>query len=283
MIVARPDIVTRIGIGLDHAESLSMDEHGTIFAGGEKGQVYRIAPGGTPEIIAETGGDLLGSALDAAGNLYVCDCSQRAVWCVDPDGALRPLSRGTRQRPLTFPNHPAFDADGNLYVSDSGDYWDPVGTGSVHVIRPDGRAEVLHDGPFRFTNGISVDPSGEWLYVAQSAAWNVVRIPLGRRNGPIEPAFQLAPYTIPDGIVFTEDGVLLVACYKPDLVLACHPGGRIEVLVEDPTGELLLRPTNVVLSDEQLYVANLGGRWISRFDLPGWSDELRHRPAVRSA
>ena len=54
---------------------------------------------------------------------------------------------------------------------------------------------------------------------------------------------------------------------------------RVEVLVDDPTAELLLRPTNVAVRDGLLYVANLGGRWVSVIDL-GLDAEVRHRPVL---
>jgi len=60
-------------------------------------------------------------------------------------------------------------------------------------------------------------------------------------------------------LAFTADGQLLIACYKPDEVWIGHADGIAEVLLEDPTGELLNRPTNIALHGGLLVVANLGG------------------------
>jgi sugar lactone lactonase YvrE len=165
------------------------------------------------------------------------------------------------------PNSPAFDAAGNLYVSDSGDYWNPAGTGIVWVVRPDDKTEVFHAGPFRFANGLAVDPSGEWLYVVQSTAANVARIPLGAPNGPVEVTHQLPPHTVPDGLAFTDDGRLVIACYRPDIVYLGAADGRVDALIEDRTAELLMRPTNVALHAGKMYLANLGGWHISVVDM----------------
>lgn len=278
-ILASPENVTKLGIGLDHPESISVGADGTIYAGGEKGQVYRILPGGAPQQYASTSGDLLGSALDADGNLYVCDCANAVVHRVSPDGTVAQHSAGTPDRPMAFPNHPAFDSAGNLYVSDSGDYWHGTGTGAIYVIRPDGTTEVFHHGPLRYPNGIAVDPDQQWLYIAQSPAWDIVRVPLDRPDGPVEQVFRLPDYTVPDGMVFTDRGALLVGCYRPDRVMICCPDGRVEVLADDPTAELLLRPTNIALHDGRLLIANLGGRWISSLDVD-LGREVRFRPRL---
>jgi sugar lactone lactonase YvrE len=165
-----------------------------------------------------------------------------------------------------MPNHGAFDADGNFFLSNSGDYWNPKGTGWIACIDAAGNTRRFHDGPFRFANGVAIDPTGEWLYVAQTTAANIVRIPLSVKNGPIETAYELPPGTIPDGIVFTSSGELLIACYKPDAVMIGGKNGRVDIVCEDPTGELLCRPTNVALRGGELFISNLGGWHLTVLD-----------------
>ncbi len=51
--------------GLDHPEGVAWGLDGYIYAGGEAGQLYRIDPRDPkPDIIALTGGFILGLALD---------------------------------------------------------------------------------------------------------------------------------------------------------------------------------------------------------------------------
>jgi gluconolactonase len=66
--------------------------------------------------------------------------------------------------------------------------------------------------------------------------------------------------TVPDGIAFTEDGGVVVSCYRPDRIVHIDRGGRVEVVAEDPQGTLLAAPTNVVFVGDVLVSANLG-RW----------------------
>jgi len=278
-MIATPETVRIIGGELDHPEGVCVGPDGTLYAGGEAGQVYRIAPGGEPEQYASTGGFLFGLALDGGGGLHACDAGRRAVLHVAPDGTVTERSRGTLDRPLSSPNFPVFDAAGNLYVSDSGDYWGE-GTGAVFVVRPGDTTELFHAGPFRFANGLAIDPSGEWLYVAQSTAANVVRVPLGRPDGPMEVTHALPEHSVPDGLAFAADGRLVICCYRPDIVYLGSTDGRVETLIEDHTSELLNRPTNAALHDGFLYLSNLGG-----WHLSAVAADLRpavlHRPAYR--
>jgi gluconolactonase len=161
-----------------------------------------------------------------------------------------------------------FDQAGNLYVSDSGDFHHPhPGNGCIMKIVPDNTTTVFHAGPFMFANGLAIDPSGEWLYVVQSTASNVVRVSLAAPDREVRVAYRLPEDTVPDGLAFTTDDRLVISCYAPDIVYLGEPAGDgdgdgvgdVEVLVEDPSGALMNRPTNVALHDGRLYIASLGG------------------------
>ena len=271
-MIATPESATRIG-DLDHPECVCVGSDGTLYAGGEAGQVYTVSPGGEVRQIATTDGLVLGVALDGNGALHVCDAGRQAVLRVDPNGTVTERSCGTSGHSMIWPNYGVFDAGGNLYVSDSGEYWHPEGTGRIFVIRPDGTTELFHPGPFRFANGLAIDPTQTWLSIAQSTAANVVRIPLARPNGPMEVTHVLPPHTVPDGLAYTDDGRLLIACYRPDVIYLGQADGAVEVLVEDLTATLLSRPANVALHGGSMYVANLGGRHLTRMET-----ELRPAP-----
>jgi gluconolactonase len=278
-MIATPNNVSFLGDDLDHPECVCVGPDGTVYAGGEEGQLYRIIPGGAPEQFGRIEGEILGLALDGQGRLHVCNVGRSRVVRVDPDGSSVVRSTGTAARPMEKPNYAVFDARGNLYVSDTGDYWSETGTGVIYVIRPDDTTEVFHHGPFRAANGLAIHPSGEWLYIAQSSAWNVVRVPLSEPDGAIAVTNALPAHTVPDGLAFTAQGRLVIACYRPDIVCLGYPDGRLQVLVEDLTGELLLRPTNVALHDGKMYLANLGGRCISVLDTDLEPGPL-HRPRL---
>ena len=114
--------------GLDHPECIAWGLDGYVYAGGEAGQIYRIDVDNQELTqIADTGGFILGLALDARHNIYACDVKNRAVMKITPDGAISTYSTGTPGEPFATHNYPAFDAEGNLYVCDSGEWLDDNG------------------------------------------------------------------------------------------------------------------------------------------------------------
>src|SRR5436309_15523790 len=71
--------------GLDHPECLAFDRDGHLWAGGEAGQVYRIAPSGDVTAVATLGGFCAGLAFSPADELLVCNSSLGIVQ-VQPTG-----------------------------------------------------------------------------------------------------------------------------------------------------------------------------------------------------
>lgn len=267
-----PDAVQMIGDRLDHPECVCVGPDGTIYAGGEAGQIYRIDDAGQRQI-ACTGGFVLGIALDGRGRIHACDTIHRAVFVIDPEGRVHHRSAGSADHPFGVPNYAVFDRAGRLFVSDSGDYWAKPGTGRIFVIEPDGQTRLFHRGPFDFANGLAIDPADRWLYIVQSTAPNICRIPLDRPDGPVEITHRLPAGVVPDGLAFCDDGQFLIGCYKPDAVLLARPDGMVETYLEDPTGELLSRPTNLAIYGGKLYIAGLGG-----WQIACWNTQLRPRP-----
>jgi gluconolactonase len=70
---------------LDHPEGIAVHRDGSIWCGGERGQVYRIeADGSAMEQVAQAEeGFSHGMAFDAGDNLYVCDLKHAAVMKLD--------------------------------------------------------------------------------------------------------------------------------------------------------------------------------------------------------
>ncbi|MEM7537589.1 MAG: hypothetical protein AAF639_35795, partial [Chloroflexota bacterium] len=130
--------------GLDHPEGVAWGPDGYVYAGGEAGQIYRVnLDDGSFTEIANTGGFVLGLCLDGAGNIYACDHVKHCVYQITPAGHVSVYSSGAPDRPMLTPNYPVFDAEGNLYVSDSGE-WDQA-NGCLFRVKPGGDTEVIHD------------------------------------------------------------------------------------------------------------------------------------------
>jgi gluconolactonase len=247
--------------GLDHPEGLAFDADGTLWVGGELGQIYRIDSHGRSREVARLGGFNLGLTFSREQELYACNFKLGALVRVTRRG--RVVQSWTRigNRKLRTPNFSVFDSEGNLYLSDSGSF-ERV-DGWVYRIRPNGRAEVFA-GPFAFANGLSLSADERFLYVVQSTRDNVVRVEIlsdgraGERR-----IYASGLHRVPDGAALDAEGNLLVTCYASDNLYRVTPSGRVSLLAYDPQGTMLARPTNIAFGGpnfDEMYVANLG-RW----------------------
>lgn len=264
-MLATPQNIQTVASDLDHPEGLNFGPDGMLYAGGEAGQVYRIDPqtGKVDHYATAEGFLILGVTLDGNGNLYGAHVGRQEIVKVTPDGVVSSYSKGVAGRELVNPNYAVFDTEGNLYYTDSGDCWNP--SGSLLIVRPDGTTEFFHEGPLDFPNGNAIDPAEEYLYFVQSIGPNIARLPLKGGSTTPEVCIEL-PDMVPDGIAFDDRGRLVISCYRPDHILLGELSGSWEVLMEDPSAELLNRPTNVALRDGKVYFANLGGWHLGAFD-----------------
>lgn len=246
---------------LDHPEGVAVHPDGSVWCGGERGQIFRIEPDGSSmEQVASTGGFCLGLAFDSRGDLFVCDARHRAVMRLDAkSGEVERFADGADGRPMATPNYPAFDAEGRLYVSDSNQMKEP-GPG-IYRFEPDGSGELWYRDPVNFANGLALALDGDSLYVVETFGHAVFRIPIGT-DGRAVAREEVAsfPGVLPDGLAFDASGDLYVSCYEPSRIYRVRPGGRAELFVEDLEAHTLCHPTNVAFRGTELFTANLG-RW----------------------
>lgn len=248
--------------GLDHPEGVASGPDGTIYAGGEAGQIYRVDAGGVLQQIASIEGFALGLALDAESNIYVCETTGHSVKKVNPAGEVSTFTIGVPGREFVNPNFPVFDASGNLYLSDSG-HWNGE-DGCIVVVRPNGATELFSDKVTEFPNGLALSPDGKWLYVVLSELPGIQRVAIEADGsaGVVETVVEL-PKNVPDGIAFDEDGALYIACYAPSVVYRYSPDGRLDVLGFDWQNTQLAAPTNIAFTDPQRTTMVIGSlsRW----------------------
>ena len=259
-----------IASGLDHPESVcwSPDE-GVLYAGGEAGQVYRISLDGTVEtVLTISDGYLLGIAIDAGGDLFICDIGNGCVQRVTPDGLV--TRHGPRR--LDVPNYPSLRLALMLLL------W-TLATRD----RARSAACVYRPGRHGDQDGYSsarVCQRGRLLcndsYVVESQRPGVVRLPLD--GGDLEPLVTLE-YCVPDGIAFDANGGLWISCFQPNRVYRLSPEGALTLVIDDWTGEYVLSPTNMAFAGKELdtlVLASLAGSSV-RAITPG----VRGRPIVR--
>jgi sugar lactone lactonase YvrE len=253
---------------LDHPEGVAVHRDGSVWCGGERGQIFRLDPEGSSiEEVTSTGGFCLGMAFDRHDDLFVCDLKHAAVFKVETkSGRVDRFADGAPGHPLLIPNYPAFDAVGRLYVSDSHGFGRP-GPG-VFRFEPDGTGELWYGRDVVFANGLALGPGGRHLYVAETFANRVFRIPI-MEDGSAGDREQVAdtPGAWPDGLAFDAEGNLYVGCYEPSQVLRIDPGGQVDVLFHEWSAHLLAHPTNLAFRGTTMFTANLGRWHISRLEV----------------
>jgi gluconolactonase len=269
VVSQRRPVAAIFASGLDHPEGLAVAPDGTIWAGGEEGQIYVVTADGRVAEHARTGGFSGGLAFDRSGACFVCNSPGRVIR-VEADGRWEVFADSVAGIPMRVPNFPVFGPDGSLYVSDSGS-WD-VADGVIYRFAPGGSGTVFHGGPFHYTNGLAIDAAGEFLYVVETGRHGVVRLRIdeGSRAVPQPVCRPRSLRWMPDGLALDAAGTLYVTMYASDRIYRIAPGGVPEVLVTDVLGVTLNRPTNCAFggSDfDRLFVANLGGRHLSVIDL----------------
>jgi gluconolactonase len=227
---------------LDHVEGICWDPiRRCLWAGGEAGQVYRIELDGSSSIASTIeNGFLLGIALDAAGNLYICDPGNHCVWRVDEAGRYE-IYGGE----INYPNYPTFVPDGRLFVSDSGSFFNP--SGQLFVIHPGGEMENITPRTINFANGLCADETTLWM--VESSAPAVSAMPIN--GGPLEVVIPLER-CVPDGLARDSKGGILISCYQPNQLLRWSKENGLQVIFEDWTGESVLSPTNLAFYGDHL-------------------------------
>ena len=185
------------------------DAAGNLYVGdvGEH-RVYKITPAGIPTVIA---GSPLGAGfngddkpattaqlnepsavvLDGAGNIYIADQYNRRIRRVTPDGVIHVIA-GTFEggdggpaglATMYYPSDLALDANGNLFIADSGTHVIRKVTpgGSITTVAGNGQRGFQGDGgiataaSFYAPDGVAADNAGS-LYIGDTSNQRVRRV-----------------------------------------------------------------------------------------------------------
>jgi 2-keto-4-pentenoate hydratase/2-oxohepta-3-ene-1,7-dioic acid hydratase in catechol pathway/sugar lactone lactonase YvrE len=225
-------------------EDVVFDAAGRLYAGVEDGRIWRwpatYPDSGQAELFADTHGRPLGLEIDPTdGTLIVCD-AYRGLLKVGETGHVTVLADTHANKRLKFTNNAAVAADGTVYFSDSStrfriehykqDLLEHRPNGRVFRYRPGAKdLDLIADGLY-FPNGVALAPDESFLLVAQTAGYDILRIPLtGPAAGRPEPFVSNLP-GLPDNMSPAADGGYWVAFPSPRLPLVDrmmpHPAPR---------------------------------------------------------
>jgi sugar lactone lactonase YvrE len=217
------------------------------------GQVARVSPNGTTEIIATlpAGGGVSGIVRASNGTLYINyrNGVQTGVWR---------LAKGHAQERIAplpadaFPNGLALDARGaNLYVTDSSAgivYQVSINGGTPVVWAKDPAFSPARPGGFG-SNGIKVHDSAVW--VANTDTASLLRVPIRHDGSAGAVETKATGLTGFDDFTFVGQNILAALNSTSEVALV-RPDGSHKVLLTAQDG--LSNPTSVAVRGNRVYV-----------------------------
>ena len=220
------------------------------------GRVFRVGEGDDWELVAEYDGWPNGLKFDRDGAAVIADYKHGLMRLDVASGKVDPLLTSAGSEGFKGVNDLAFGPDGTIYFTDQGQTGMHDPTGRVYALEPSGALRRLLDtGPS--PNGIALHPGGHSLMVAMTRANQVWRIPLNP-SGLISKVGVFANLhggmAGPDGLAFSDDGMLFVAHAGVGMVWALDALAKPVLGLRSAAGSM---PTNLVFGGpgrKQLYI-----------------------------
>jgi gluconolactonase len=211
--------------------------------------LYRLAPGGSAQLVAKTSGGN-GTTFDLQGRLIVCEGDARRVSRLSPEGTIEPLVERFMGARFNRPNDIVCRSDGSLFFTDPDkrvpyhkreipgpegrdNTWDGA---CVYRIAPDGAVSVC--GYCEYPNGLAFSPDERTLYVANTRSSKYVHALELDASGTAARRRIFADMNegdrpgIPDGL--KVDSVGRVYCTGPGGIWVFSPRGERIGIIEFP-------------------------------------------------
>ena len=241
-----------VGEGYQWAEGLAVTPDGTLyFSDVPASKIYRVSPGGQPELFIEDSGKANGLALGPDGRLYGACSGIRKILAWDLEtGEAETIAEGFASNDLVVLNN------GSIYVTDPQ---------SKQVWRIDAAThKATPVDAFDGCNGITVSPDQTLLYVAHFPDRFIYSYQIaadGRLNYK-QPYFHLhlpptGTETHADGMCTSAEGWLLSATESG--VQICDQPGRVNLILPKPGQGR--RVCYVRLHKNTLYAATADAVW----------------------
>jgi gluconolactonase len=282
----------KIAVGIDRPEDVVVSADGRVFASDHQCAVAEIFADGSFKRLGPKGGAPNGINMDPQGRILIAnfgiyDQEEGPLQRFDAaTGARETLLAEVGGKRLTSANYPVMDRAGNIWCANSthADTWpqalDGRPDGFIFVLRSDGSSAIVAEG-LKFPNGLALSADHQTLYCAQTSACDVMAFDIGpggtlgpgRRYGPVLGALQGPPaglgYT--DGVGMDADGNLWVCLPAANKVVAITPSGAVEILIHDPSGEVVNHPTNVTWGGvdlRDLYIGSIRAGYVLKARSP---------------
>jgi gluconolactonase len=214
-----------------------------LFVDIRTSRIFRLEPGGEPDLFREDSGESNGMTFDSQGRLVVCEMINQQVTRREEDGSYTVLADSWNGQRLNRPNDVVGRSDGSLYFTNPGrERLDPsqvdMQFNSVHRIMTDGTVDMVVPG-IEYPNGIAFSPDESVLYVANTRPGQYILAfdiddsgdVCGVRHFADMPS-ETATNGVPDGMKVDVEG--RVYCTGPDGCWVFDPSGELMGIIRLP-------------------------------------------------
>lgn len=220
-------------VALPHSEGpedIALDNEGRPVFGLLNGDIVRREHNGDFSVITTTGGRPLGLEFGPDGTLWIADAYLGLMrWSVDT--GLELVVTEVDGREVRYADDVDVAADGTVYFSDASSRFaaDQYGTyeaSLLDIMEHAGNGRLLaYDassgrtytvlGGLHFANGVAVSHDNNWVLVAETGSYRILRIGIGaENNGQIEAIMENLP-GFPDNINDAPNGKFWVGLVSP--------------------------------------------------------------------
>ena len=237
--------VERVATGFQYTEGPLWHPAGYwLFVDTRPNLVFKLVPGGSPEVVRSDSGRANGLTFDLEGRLLMCEGYGRRLSRMEPDGSITTVAGGFEGKRLNRPNDVVCSSGGAIYFTDPEplvpDADRELGSSMVFRVTPDGSIEaVVRDAPY--PNGLAFSPDERTFYLINTSEPKRIRaydVGADGALGAVRDFADVSDVPVPDGMTVDTDG--RIYANGPDGVVVFEPDGRR--LGTIPVPEL---PTNV--------------------------------------
>ena len=199
----------------------------------EPGAIFKLVPGGDPEIYREPSGGSNGLTFDLDGCLLMCEGDGRRISRREHDGTILALAERWDGKRLNRPNDVVCRSDGSIYFTNPGGRVPAeereIDFSGVHCIAPNGSVSaVIIDT--EYPNGLAFSPDESVLYVTNTrenmyiAAYDVAADGTASNRRIFADMSSNEPDGVPDGMKVDSAGN--VYCTGPGGCWVFDPEGN---------------------------------------------------------
>jgi len=180
-------------------EHVVLGRDGKLYAAMASGKVVRMHPDGSgQEVVADTGGRVLGFDFDAAGQLIAAD-AMKGLLSVAPDGKVTVLTDRVGNDPIRYADAVVVARSGKIYFSDASRRFAPALWGGtfeaavLDILEQAATSRVLEYDPatrgtrvvvhgLSFANGVALSDDEQTLFVAETGRYRIWKVDVAAQD-----------------------------------------------------------------------------------------------------